>query len=110
MQLTHITIRGTMIATAWGSMLGDDTAGMQCEFSADYAAPKAPHSPWQRDWQDLRTALMEASESGDMIGGRGDIIDAAITFHMAERGKRLEVTRYLSPTPNTSDLWAAIPA
>lgn len=110
MKLTHITIAGTMIASAWGSMLGDDTADMECDFCADYAAPNAPHSPWQRDWQDMRSALMEASESGDMIGGRGDIIDARITFHMAEPGKRLEVTRYLAPTPTTADLWAATPA
>ena len=107
MQLTHITIRGDMVASAWGSMLGDDTADMLCEFAVDYAAPKAPHSPWQRDWQDLRTALMEASESGDMIGGRGDIVQAQIIFHLAAPGLSLSIARELRPTANTADLWQA---
>lgn len=106
MRLTHITISGTMLASAWGSMLGDNTADMECEFSASYTAPRAPHSPWCRDWQDLRTALMEASESGDLIGGRGDITDAWITFHMAGNGRTATRTRVLAPCPATADLWA----
>lgn len=107
MVLTHITIAGYMRGSAWGSMLGDDTAGIEIEFVKDFMAPGSPHSPWQTDWSNIRDALEDVSSCGDLIGGRGDIIEATITFNYAKPGERKRRIYSLQPTKATSDLWEA---
>lgn len=105
MELTHITIAGTMRGSAWGCTLGDDTADMEIEFSMDFAAPHAPHSPWKKDWCGMRDALDQATSSGDLIGGQGSIINAYVVFHLVEPGKFLNVTREINPRPCLIDMW-----
>jgi hypothetical protein len=109
MKLQAITIQGTMQASAWGCMLGDDTADMLIPFERTFRLVK--RSPWDNEWAGLREALMEATESGDLIGGRGDIVEARIGFTrkgMAKAGRiavTVESSYELRETPGTRDLW-----
>lgn len=99
LKLTHITIEGTMQGPIWWP------AGEVCEtcFDVDFAAPKAPHSPWQKDWSTLDEALQEALSCGDFQGGMGDLVYGQITFHLAGNGRSKTISRSLE------DLAAAQP-
>lgn len=111
--LTHITLTGTMRATAWGAYLGDDTADMEIDFSADYMppAPDGLHrSPWAKEWFGIRESFMDATSSGDMIGGCGDVIQATIIFHYAGDGRSRQRYVELKPTRATADLFQRLDA
>lgn len=91
MQLTHITLAGTMQGPIWWP------AGEVCttEFYKDFAAPKAPRSPWQEDWLSVDEALQSVLSCGDFQGGMGDLVGGTITFHLADNKGYRTVTRYL---------------
>lgn len=91
MQLTHITLQGTMQGSIWWP------AGeiWEMEFSQDFMAPKAPHSPWQTDWINLDEALQECLGCGDFQGGIGDLVCGSIIFHLAGNGRLKKLSKPL---------------
>lgn len=86
MKLVSITLAGVMCGPIWWP------AGEVCttEFHKDFAAPGAPHSPWQEDWQSLDEALQSVLTCSDFQGGQGELVEGIITFHMA--GERATAT------------------
>lgn len=70
MQLTYITLQGTM----QGAIYWPVGEIFEMEFSQDFAAPKSPHSPWQIDWIDIDEALQSCLYAGDFQGGMGDLV------------------------------------
>lgn len=107
MQLVYITLEGTMRGDAWGSILGDDTADLEIPFRQDFLMPNSDkRSPWAEYWQDVRDALDSVTSCGDLIGGRGDVIEARLTFHRAGEGRTATRTYELRPTPAIADFFA----
>lgn len=102
MRLTSITLRGTMQGPIWWPV------GEVCEaeFSKDFAAPHAPHSPWQTDWTDLDDALQAALESGDFQGGMGDLVCGQIVYHLAGEGRSISIAKPLEEMSAAADYLA----
>ena len=83
MQLTYITLQGTM----QGAIYWPVGEIFEMAFSQDFAAPKSPHSPWQIDWIDIDEALQRCLDAGDFQGGMGDLVCGSIIFHLAGNGR-----------------------
>jgi hypothetical protein len=90
MKLTHITLSGVMVGSLWMPSVEGET-----EFNMDFAAPGAPHSPWQVDWQNIDEALQAALATGDFVGGMGDLVCGTLTFHMAGDGRSATISKPL---------------
>lgn len=75
-RLVSINLSGTM----QGPIFWPVGEVCEMEFSVDFAAPDAPHSPWQKDWPGLDEALQEALSCGDFQGGMGDLVSGTLSF------------------------------
>ena len=91
MRLTSITLRGTMQGPLWWPV------GEFCEteFCKDFAAPHAPHSPWQVNWTNLASALQTALKCGDFRGGMGGLVCGQIIYRLAGEGRLISVAKPL---------------
>lgn len=94
--LTHITLQGTMEGIFWQYAFDPGAYPCEVSFTKDFAAPGAPHSPWQSDWVSLDEALQEALATGDLVGGMGDLVEGSIVFHMVGEGRSVRITKDLS--------------
>ncbi len=100
--LESITISGELRGNIWMP---------DCECTKDFThtfAPKGRHNPFQKEWIDLREALLDITNDGDFQSCGIDYAYIETTWTETElngRNRRVSVGKYLNPGKFISDLF-----